>query len=225
MAVMRSATITGWLVVLSMSGCQSMKSDSTSAPSTAAQGAVPTDAHSQSQSAGPPGAASPPPPAASNGPSRSADAARPITAPPVSPHITSSSAKSKSTAGAQSAKPPGPASSSTPATATVKSSSAPAAATLDLGELETRLKDTNAIGVFTKLSLKNQVDDLLDEFRLFYRGSNKNPTAELRQHYDVLLQKVLSLLRDGDPTLAAAVSSSREAIWGILADPDKFAKL
>jgi hypothetical protein len=107
----------------------------------------------------------------------------------------------------------------------MKSNNSPAPATLDLGELESRLKDTHAIGVFTKLSLKNQVDDLLDEFRLFYRGSNKNPTAELRQHYDVLLQKVLSLLRDGDPTLAAAVSSSREAIWGILADPDKFAKL
>src|SRR5262249_7854586 len=41
----------------------------------------------------------------------------------------------------------------------------PAAATLDLRSLEQRLRDTTAIGVFTKLSLKNQVDDLLREFR------------------------------------------------------------
>ena len=45
-----------------------------------------------------------------------------------------------------------------------------AAAPLDLKSLETRLKETKAIGVFTKLTLKNQVDDLLDRFRAFYQG-------------------------------------------------------
>jgi len=34
---------------------------------------------------------------------------------------------------------------------------------------------------------------------------------------------VLSLLQDGDPSLAAAIVASREAIWGILSDPVKFA--
>jgi hypothetical protein len=101
----------------------------------------------------------------------------------------------------------------------------PAAPTLDLASLEQRLKDTRAIGVFTKLSLKNQVDDLLSEFRALYKNSNQHPGPELRQRYDLLLLKVLSLLQDGDPPLAAAISSSKEAIWNILADPDKFAKI
>jgi hypothetical protein len=79
--------------------------------------------------------------------------------------------------------------------------------------------------VFTKLSLKNQVDDLLNAFRTLYRGPNKHPPPELRQRYDTLLLKVLSLLQDGDPPLATAISSSREAIWSILADPDRFAKI
>jgi hypothetical protein len=91
--------------------------------------------------------------------------------------------------------------------------------------LEQRLRETRAIGVFSKLSLKNQVDDLLNAFRALYRGPDKHPTVELRQRYDQLLLKVLTLLQDGDPPLAAAISSSREAIWGILADPDKFAKI
>jgi len=47
----------------------------------------------------------------------------------------------------------------------------------------------------------------------------------LRQSYDRLLLKVLTLLQDGDPELARAVVASREAIWGILADPAKFATL
>jgi hypothetical protein len=78
---------------------------------------------------------------------------------------------------------------------------------------------------FTKLSLKNQVDDLLGDFRAFYKAANVRPSPELRQRYDLLLLKVLSLLQDGDPPLAAAISSSKEAIWSILADPNKLAKI
>jgi len=121
------------------------------------------------------------------------------------------------------------------APATAETSNSAAAATghqdvsaspsLDLASLEQRLRDTHAIGVFTKLSLKNQVDDLLAEFRVFHRGQSKITLAELRQRYELLLLKVVSLLQDGDAQLAAAVSSSREAIWGILVDPRRFAQI
>jgi outer membrane biosynthesis protein TonB len=100
-----------------------------------------------------------------------------------------------------------------------------AGATLDLAGLEQRLRDTDAIGVFTKLSLKNQVDDLLDQFRKFYKGQIKVPLADLRQRYELLLLKVVTLLQDADEQLANAVNSSREAIWGILSDPQKFSTI
>ncbi|HEY0800791.1 MAG TPA: hypothetical protein VGD54_08105 [Steroidobacteraceae bacterium] len=79
--------------------------------------------------------------------------------------------------------------------------------------------------MFTKLSLKNQVDDLLGELRAFHSGSSKTPQAELRQKYDTLIIKVLTLLQNGDPQLATAVASSREALWGILMDPKKFSQI
>lgn len=100
----------------------------------------------------------------------------------------------------------------------------PVAPPLDLAGLESRLRDTKAIGVMTKLALKNQVDDLLDRFRSQHRGRSKTPWPELRAAYDRLLMKVLSLLQDGDPALAKKIVSSREAIWGILSDPKKFAE-
>lgn len=96
---------------------------------------------------------------------------------------------------------------------------------LDLASLEQRLRETHGIGLFTKLSLKNQVDDLLAAFRAYYRGTLKVPLAQLRQRYDLLLLKVLTLLQDGDPPLAATIRTSKEAIWGILADPKKFSSL
>jgi hypothetical protein len=117
------------------------------------------------------------------------------------------------------AKQPGKKPSATP------SSGKPGAPPLDLTTLETRLKETKAIGVFTKITLKNQVDDLLEQFRAYYQGRAKTSLAELRRPYDGLILKVLSLLQDGDPELARTIVSSREAIWGILADPAKFATL
>jgi hypothetical protein len=103
--------------------------------------------------------------------------------------------------------------------------SRPTVPALDLGSLEQRLRDTRAIGVFTKLSLKNQVDDLLTGFRDFYNRKTTVSLTQLRQKYDLLLLKVLSVLQDGDPQLAATISASRESIWAILADPQKFGTL
>ena len=98
---------------------------------------------------------------------------------------------------------------------------AAAAPTLDLDALKARLRATKAIGVFTKLSLKNKVDDLMKQFTEHYQGK-KPPLAELRLSYDLLMMKVLSLLQDSDQALAAEVVSSREAIWALLADEKKF---
>ena len=93
---------------------------------------------------------------------------------------------------------------------------------LDVAALRARLRDTKAIGVLTKLALKNQVDDLLKQFQAHYQSGQKAGVAALRQPYDMLVLKVLSLLQDSDPALARTISASREAIWSILADREKF---
>jgi hypothetical protein len=108
----------------------------------------------------------------------------------------------------------------TPAPALAKP---PAPPPLDLKSLETRLKETKAIGVFTKLTLKNQVDDLLSQFRDYYQGRLKATLTDLRASYDMLVLKVLALLQDADPPLAVAIASSRESIWGILSNRARFA--
>lgn len=65
----------------------------------------------------------------------------------------------------------------------------------------------------------------MSQFRAFYQGKLKTTLAELRRPYDLLILKVVLLLQDNDPSLAAAVGASREAIWGILSDPAKFATI
>ena len=56
------------------------------------------------------------------------------------------------------------------------------------------------------------------------RRSYRHPLSlkQLRQSYDLLLMKVLSLLQDTDQKLASAIVTSREAIWGLLSDQKKF---
>jgi hypothetical protein len=153
--------------------------------------------------------------------------------PKVSPSVPRSTDKPAAKADSPAAKTPGKVL-AVPAPAgqiSKKESAAPGPAKqnapppLDLKSLETRLKETKAIGAFTKLALKNQVDDLLNQFRAYYQGRLKTTLAELRRPYDMLLLKVLALLQDTDPPLAGAIVASREAIWGILADPAKFATI
>jgi hypothetical protein len=165
---------------------------------------------------GPPAVASPPPSPAP----AAAKPAQPKTAGNANPRSPRGGGSSKPLPAEQRGTPP--AAQTAVAQPVAKPPSPPA---LDLAGLEQRLKDTHAIGLFTKLSLKNQVDDLLGAFRSFHGGQTQPPLAELRQRYDLLLLKVLTLLQDGDPPLASAISASREAIWGLLADRDKFQKI
>lgn len=152
--------------------------------------------------------------------------------PPTGSRNGGNEAAAAPAAGAPRSEAPRPATSSTPPVAppvtpavAKANPAAPPAASLDLTSLEQRLKETRAIGVFTKLSLKNQVDDLLSQFRAFHNRKAAIALSDLRQRYDLLLLKVLSLLQNGDPPLASAISSSRETLWGILSDPQKFAQL
>jgi hypothetical protein len=101
---------------------------------------------------------------------------------------------------------------------------APQPAPLDLKTLEQKLKETHEIGVLTKLSLKNQVDDLVGKFKAFHAGSRPPTITDLRPAYELLLMKVLTLLQDSDKALANDINASREAIWGILTDRQKFSQ-
>lgn len=160
---------------------------------------------------------------ASAAPARAASAANapaPTPAPAPAPAAPKSPVAAAKPVPAPATRPVAP-----PAAPTTAPAAAPAAQMLDLTALEQRLRDTRSIGLFTKLSLKNQVDDLLAQFRAYYAAKGKPPPTPLRQRYDGLLLKVITLLQDGDPPLASAVNASREAIWGILADPDKLSKI
>ncbi len=96
---------------------------------------------------------------------------------------------------------------------------------MDLPSLEKRLRETKAIGVFTKITLKNQVDDLVNQFREYHGRRGKATLTELRQRYDMLVLKLLSLLQDSDATLAHTIVASRDAIWSILTDPAKLSSI
>jgi hypothetical protein len=147
---------------------------------------------------------------------------QPVAAAPASP-----APSSKSPGAARAAAPPAKASAAPAVVAQPRKNENPLPARtpeppLDVAALKARLRDTDAIGVFTKLALGNQVDDLLKQFRQHHQGGKRAGVAALREPYNILVLKVLALVQDSDPALARTISASREAIWGILADPEKF---
>jgi len=100
----------------------------------------------------------------------------------------------------------------------------PAEASLDLKALEKKLRDTRALGVFTKLALKNDLDDFVDDVRSFH-SKRVGELDQLRERFELLLMKVLSLLQDKERDLADEIARSRDALWTLLSDPREFARL
>jgi hypothetical protein len=96
------------------------------------------------------------------------------------------------------------------------------AETLDFSSLATRLRKTKALSLLTKVTVKNESEDLLEEFRAYHTQHGITTLADLRRSYDLLFHKLHSLLQDADPPLARDIDRSRAAIWELLADPRKF---
>jgi hypothetical protein len=146
-------------------------------------------------------------------------------APSAPPPITKKPATPPPLKSAPPATPAGEAGGKTAASVAKTPGPAPAPAPLDLKELKQELKDTKAIGIFSKITLKNQMDDLLGRLRKYHQGQTNPPLTDLRRSYELLVMKVQSLVQDDDKKLASDIAASREAIWALLADPKKFATL
>ena len=96
------------------------------------------------------------------------------------------------------------------------------AETLDFSSLVTRLRKTKAISLRMKVAVKNESDELLEQFRAYHTQTGGASLAELRRSYDSLFYELHSLLEDADPPLARDIDRSQAAIWELLADPTKF---
>ena len=125
----------------------------------------------------------------------------------------------------QSAEPEQPVILPDPPEATPESAPGTPAATLDLDSLETRLRKTKAIGFFTKLEIKGQVDNLIDDFSNYHGNRGKLTLDQLEERFGLLLMKLSVLLQDDDPGLQREITSARSALWPTLSNPDQFAAL
>lgn len=93
---------------------------------------------------------------------------------------------------------------------------------VDLDSLERRLTDTRAVGLFTKLSIKNDATRLHSALRKHHGGQQPPTLIELEERYELLLQQIIVLLLDQDPDLARAIAAARDPLWRSLADPATF---
>lgn len=84
---------------------------------------------------------------------------------------------------------------------------------VDIKTLETRLKNTDAIGFFTKLAIRSNIIDLMNKIRQYRKQSMlKAKMKEIRASFDGLLLKIIALLEE-DPKLSRDLYVSRESIW------------
>ncbi len=84
---------------------------------------------------------------------------------------------------------------------------------VDFNVLKERLKNTDAIGFFTKLAIRSDIVDLMDKIKTYRKQAVlKAKMKEIRRSFDGLLLKIIALLKD-DPQLSRDLYVGRETIW------------
>jgi len=95
-------------------------------------------------------------------------------------------------------------------------------ADMDLDKLGQRLSATDAVGIFTKLTIKGKVDNLYRDLKAFHAGRSASNLNDLKERFVLMVQGIVLMVQKKDPELARDVSAARESIWTMLADPERF---
>jgi len=97
-----------------------------------------------------------------------------------------------------------------------------ASAEVNLDGLRSSLRETDAIGFTTKLSLKHDLDSLLQRFYEYHQGKSAETLPTLRERFAELFSLTLSLLKDDDPKLFRKLWDAQGALWLTVSDPVRF---
>ena len=102
---------------------------------------------------------------------------------------------------------------------------APTPGHLDLDTLIQRVSDTDAMGLFTKLSLKGKIDILNRDLKTYHAGRTATALMALKERFVLMIQEIVLLVQSKDPELARDVAAARKSLWALISDPERFRSL
>lgn len=90
----------------------------------------------------------------------------------------------------------------------------------DLDALEAKIRNTDAIDLFAKISIKNELSSLIEEIARSRESKNAADLKIQKARFEKLIDGTVAMLRKGDAPLAKEVAESRGAIWNFLNRPE-----
>ncbi len=91
----------------------------------------------------------------------------------------------------------------------------------DFHALETKIRNSEAIDLFSKISLKIEITSLVNEAVRLHEGKSAAGLYQRKVRFEELIDRAVIMLRKGDVSLAEEVEGSREALWRFLNSPEK----
>lgn len=95
----------------------------------------------------------------------------------------------------------------------------------DLDSIISKVTSSKALGFFTKLSLKKDIDAFLDNVKNYHEGRSELTLDQLHERYDALVHNLITLIQEKDEDLLKSIDDGRDKLWALLSDEKKFATL
>ena len=93
---------------------------------------------------------------------------------------------------------------------------------VDLEILADMLARTTAVSLFTKLSLKKDINKVLARMEEYHAGQGKFSLEQLEEQYNLLLMKIAAHLQDKDLKTHRHLCNAWLVIWEDLKNPERF---
>jgi hypothetical protein len=92
----------------------------------------------------------------------------------------------------------------------------------ELERLIDRVVKTKSIGIFSKLAMKGDAENLWRDLGKYHSGAAGMNIDELDERYHLIVHKLELSIRKRDKDLAQAIADFREPLWQRLENPDSF---
>jgi hypothetical protein len=96
---------------------------------------------------------------------------------------------------------------------------------VDFKTLETKIRNTNAIGGFAKLRLSSDIKQMLADLKSYQAGESSLTLEQHREQYDLLYMKIVSQVQEKDPELHQQLCNAWDPIWTELQDEKNLKKV
>lgn len=93
---------------------------------------------------------------------------------------------------------------------------------ISIEAMQKMLRRAEGIGLWTKIKLERRINRFTEDFYWYHKGANGKSLLQMRERFNALHSRVVTLLQARNPGMSKQFSDARDVLWFAYRNPGAF---